>query len=294
MKIPNNLKKVFEIPLGKKLKISIWLIPTAFCAISGGYGKIFLFTYLSAMLHELAHIFCAKALGVDMSKITLYPFGISAKLKSGYIRSSEKEFFIALAGPFLSLILFWIFTALNKFSGWSVPSFAADANLALCAVNLIPALPLDGGRAFKAILTARYGILRAYNFMMKFSRLVILVLLGIAVIFFLISDFNFSLILISAFLLQNFCSEQRAVTTITLKEILSTAQKFKLTPGLPSKVLCVLGSRPASGILRHLSYDCFYIIHILDKDTKIIKILTETQVINALIRHGIRIRYEDI
>ncbi|MBE7031340.1 MAG: hypothetical protein E7401_00025 [Ruminococcaceae bacterium] len=294
MKLSKQLSKIFEIPIGKHLKISIWLIPTVICAIYGGYVQTFVVAYLSAILHETAHIIWAKALSVSVSRVELYPFGISARLKSGYIQSSEKEFLIAFAGPSLSLLLYWVCIILYRFIQSEFFKFGADINLCLCLINLIPVLPLDGGRIVKALLTARYGIIRAYNFTIKLSRFLILLLLICAGIIFFVSDFNFSLILISAFLLQNLCGEQQAVSTVTLREILQSTEKAENCHSLPVRTLCVKESRAASGILRYLSYDCFYIVHILNKKSRIIKTLTETQILMALTENGIRTRYGDI
>ena len=146
MKIPQTLKKIFEIPLGKHLRINIWLIFVIVCSVLGKYWDMFVFAYISAALHELTHILCARALGVSVSNVTLYPFGISARLESGYIRSSEKEFLIALSGPAFSMAMFWTCTALSRFQTDINLKFIADTNLAICIINLIPALPLDGGR----------------------------------------------------------------------------------------------------------------------------------------------------
>lgn len=294
MKIQNRLQKIFEIPLGKYLRINLWILPILFCSAIGGYWFMFILTYISAIVHELAHILCAKAFNVGISKVYLYPFGISARLDGGYIRSSEKEFFIAISGPVASLMLFCVFEILHRRIALAVLGFAADANLWLCIINLVPALPLDGGRVIKSMLTARYGIIRAYNFMLRFSRFVIFLLMAAAVFVFFVSDFNFSLILISAFLLQNLCCEQQAVTIITLKEILSNSQKTEAFDTLPAKAVCVSEQKAASGILKLLSYDYFYIICILDKNSNITKIVTETQVLSALTSHGIRLKYSDI
>lgn len=294
MKIPKQLSKISEIPVGKHLKFSIWLIPTVICAIYGGYTHTFAVAYLSAILHEAAHIICARAVSVSVSRIELYPFGISARLKSGYIQSSEKEFIIAFAGPALSLLLYWSCIILYRFTQSEFFKFGADVNLCLCLVNLIPILPLDGGRMVKSLLTARFGIIRAYNFTIKLSKYLIFLFLIFAGIIFFISDFNFSLILISAFLLQNLCDEQQAVSTVTLREILQNSEKVQNCHSLSVKTLCVNENDVASAILKRLSYDCFYIVHILDKKSRIIKTLTETQILTALTENGIRTRYGDI
>ena len=294
MKLPKQLSKISEIPIGKHLKFSIWLIPTVICAIYGGYGQTFAVAYLAAILHEAAHIACARAVSVSVSHIELYPFGISARLKSGYIQSSEKEFLIAFAGPAFSLLLYWVCIILYGFTKLNFFKFGADINLCLCLVNLIPVLPLDGGRMLKSLLTARFGIIRAYNFAIKLSKVLIILLFICAGIIFFVFNFNFSLILISAFLLQNLCGEQQAVSTVTLREILQSSEKAENSHSLPVRALCVNESRAASGILKHLSYDCFYIVHTLDNKSRITNTLTETQILKALTENGIRTRYSDI
>ncbi len=286
-----NLQKIFELSVGNHLKISIWILPIILSAYFGGYSHLFFIAYFSAALHELAHILCAKLLNVQIDKVSIYPFGISARLKAGYIQSSEKEFFIAIAGPFCSLTLFWAFSYFyTKFQQITL-SYAADINLALCIVNLIPAIPLDGGRICKALLTLRFGIIRAYNFMLKFSRVVIALLLIFAILFIIVNK-NFSLILICSFLLQNLVCEQKAISQIALKEIMSV--KEKINTNLPTKVLCVPYERSASHILKQLSYDRFCVVNVLDKNCKIIKALTEVEVLEALTQNGLRIKYGEI
>ncbi len=291
MQRKQTLQKIFDISLGKKLKISIWIFPIIISAYLGKYTDLFFTAYLSAFLHELAHIICSKLFAVEIDRVSIYPFGISARLKSGYIKGSEKEFFIAIAGPFCSLILFWTSAYLYSQFGQTIFLYAADVNLALCLVNLIPALPLDGGRMLKALLTFRFGIIRAYNFMLKFSRIIIAFLLVFAVLF-IITNQNFSLILICSFLLQNIIWEQNAISLITLKEILFVKEKINFN--LPTKVLCISKNRNATHILKHLSYDRFCIINVLDSNGKITKTLTEAEVLEALTQNGLRTKYRDI
>ncbi len=284
-------QKIFDISIGKKIKINIWILPIVFAAFSGGYADLFFTAYLSAILHELAHILCAKLMSVKIDKISIYPFGISARLKSGYIHSSEKEFFIAMAGPAFSLIFFWLFSYLYREYGQALFLYAADTNLALSIVNLIPALPLDGGRILKSMLTIRFGIIRAYNFMLKFSRVVIVFLLILAITFIIINK-NFSLILICSFLLQNLTGEQYTISHIALKEILSV--KDKANSNLPTKVFCVSRNKTAAHILNKLSYDHFCIVNVLDENYKIINTATEVEILEKLIKNGVRTKYGEI
>ncbi len=285
--------KIFDISIGKYLKINIWIIPIIFLSFKNGYHHLFFVSYLSAALHELAHISCACFLKIGIDRVNIYPFGISARLSSVYIQSAEKEFIVAISGPFCSLILFWLFSFLYTLYGQALLLYSADTNLALCIINLIPSLPLDGGRMLKALLTSRFGVIRSYNLMLKFSRIIVLIII-ISAIIFLTTTQNFSLILISAFLLQNLVWEQQSLSIIALKEILSSNEKVNTKNTLPAKIICVSDKSLASSILKFLSYDYFYIVNVIDKSCRITNTLTETEVLSALTEKGIRLKFGDI
>lgn len=286
--------KTFDIKLGSRFAMNVWFIPVALCAVFGGYGNLFLAGFTVALLHELAHVYCAHRLGVSVSRITVYPFGVAAQLSGEYIKSSEKEFIIAFSGPFFNMILFWLCVILSDHLSYSTLQFCLDINIAMAFVNLIPALPLDGGRMLKSILTSQMGFIRAYNFMLRLSRILIYAMATFAIYIFISSGFNFSLVLISAFLLQNLSREQRTISHITLNEILNNSQKLKSRNMYKAKVICVTEETSASVILRHLSYDYFCVVHVADKNCVIAKTLSETQILGALIQKGIRIRFKDI
>ncbi len=287
-------KKLFDIPVGKHIKLNIWTIPMLILATFSDLGIYFALAYISSGLHELAHIFCAKSLNVKISYVSIYPFGISARLKKGYIKNSEKEFLIAFSGPLLSIVLFWIFAFFGKVYPSPYITFLRDTNFAICSINLLPCLPLDGGRMAKSILTLRFGIMRAYGFMLKISKIILLILIVFEIIIIFASRLNFSLVLISAFLLQNLAFEKQAVSMITLKEILSSHKKTENSQTLPTKVLCVKENSLAAGFLRYISYDCFYVLNVLNEKSAIVNTITEVEVLDSLLKNGIRIKYKDI
>ncbi len=293
-KLRQTLSRIYEIKLGKCISVNIWLIPIIVFSFWGGYQNMFITAYIAAVLHELAHIICARLLKIKVSRIILYPFGVTARLSADYIKNSEKEFLIAFSGPLFSIALFWLSLILQKQSNSDLLGFFADVNLSIALINLVPALPLDGGRMLKAQLTTKYGIIRAYNAMITLSRILIVLIGAFAVYIFFASGFNFSLILISAFLFQNLGSEQLALSHIALKEILENKHKVEIQRPINTKTLCVLEIAFASSVLKHLSYDYFCIFHILDKNAHIVKTLTETEVIKKLSEHGILTRFSDI
>ncbi len=278
------------------LKINILFFPLLIASIIGDYFVSFSVAYLCATIHELTHIITAKALGVGISYMEILPFGICARLKSDIIKNPNHEITIALSGPFLNIIIAVI-------TGFVKPYFPEKAellnyiiccNISMAAVNLIPALPLDGGRALRAYITTKSGSLFAYNFMTKFSVFPIALLLLIAVFLLLYGQFNFSIILIGVFLLSNLCAEQKNISKHTLNELLKYEDKLKKDAMNKATAVTAHKSTPARRILRHLSYNTYHIVFVTEDDLTISKTLTEGQIIKALSYRGTRITLGEI
>jgi Zn-dependent protease/CBS domain-containing protein len=117
--------------------------------------------FCSLLAHELGHALQARREGMEIDGITLWLFGGVARFK-GMFPSAGSEFRIAVAGPLVSLVLGGAFALL----AWGVGLPAAVdgvafwlgyINLTLLVFNLLPALPLDGGRIFRSALWAAKG-----------------------------------------------------------------------------------------------------------------------------------------
>ena len=120
--------------------------------------------FASLLLHELAHSVVARRFGVQIKGITLFLFGGVAELAEEP-KSAVAEFWIALAGPAMSLCLSLVFWSFAQFSGLlsDTPAmtetlgYLALVNLVIAVFNLVPAFPLDGGRVLRAYLWHRRG-----------------------------------------------------------------------------------------------------------------------------------------
>ena len=114
--------------------------------------------FVSLLMHEYGHALVARREGMEIDGITLWLFGGVARFK-GMFPSAGAEFRIAIAGPIVSLALGVLFVLF----AWLAPSpEAVDGaaawlgyiNLTLLVFNLLPALPLDGGRVLRSALWA--------------------------------------------------------------------------------------------------------------------------------------------
>jgi Zn-dependent protease len=114
--------------------------------------------FSSLLLHELGHAIQARREGMEIEGITLWLFGGVATFK-GMFPSAGAEFRIAIAGPLVSLGLGLAFMAAAVLISGAdaadgVAAWLGYINLALLVFNMLPALPLDGGRVLRAALWA--------------------------------------------------------------------------------------------------------------------------------------------
>lgn len=115
-----------------------------------------LLMFASVLLHELGHSFAAIQRGIGVNSITLFLFGGLASLNDE-AKNPGGAFWIAVAGPLVSLALFLIL-AIVAGSGFltgpaaTIAGLLAYINLILATFNMIPGLPLDGGNVLKSIV----------------------------------------------------------------------------------------------------------------------------------------------
>jgi Zn-dependent protease/CBS domain-containing protein len=121
--------------------------------------------FLSVLIHELGHALTARAYGVQTREITLWLLGGVAQLEH-IPRSRGAEAVIAIAGPVVSVLLSGLFGLLRGLvpsaaEGQFLLGYLSFVNLSLALFNLLPALPLDGGRILRSLLALNKPYLEA-------------------------------------------------------------------------------------------------------------------------------------
>lgn len=117
-------------------------------------GAVFaVLLYLAVLLHEISHALVARRFGTVVPWITLHFLGGMTAVQ-GEARSPRQEFWVAVVGPLTSLAVGGVaWVAFKQAEQGLVGLFLlglALGNLLIGVLNLVPGLPLDGGRVFKA------------------------------------------------------------------------------------------------------------------------------------------------
>lgn len=115
--------------------------------------------YVSVLVHELAHLAVARAYGMRVSTVTLHLLGGETAIE-GESRTPTQELVTSLVGPVASLVIgLGALAVVDPVGGvgadvlWSI----GWVNLLVAAFNMLPGLPLDGGRVFRAVVWALTG-----------------------------------------------------------------------------------------------------------------------------------------
>ncbi len=191
----------------------------------------------SVVVHELGHAVTGRFYGVETERITLWLLGGVAHFKE-MPKQRGAEAVVAIAGPITSFVLGGIFAGLIPFVPgemgglYFVVVYTAYMNVVLATFNLIPALPLDGGRVLRSLLALRTSRLEATRISAAISRG-----LAIALGLFGLVTFNLFMILIAFFVYMAVTAEtQYAVFTEGLSrfsvELLMTSPVATVPPDI--------------------------------------------------------------
>jgi Zn-dependent protease len=137
----------------------------------GGLAGLFVvaIAFGSVLVHELGHAVVARYLGVPVSGIELHFFGGAAKMVA-LPRKANHEVAIAAAGPAVSLALAGLGLGLGAVLNAPLLAMFGWINLIIAGFNLIPALPMDGGRILRALLTRKMDFVKATDVSVKVAR----------------------------------------------------------------------------------------------------------------------------
>jgi Zn-dependent protease/CBS domain-containing protein len=111
--------------------------------------------YVSVLVHELSHSIVARGFGLPVRRILLYPLGGVSEIERE-APTPGREFAVAGAGPALSLALGALGWGLSQVAPYGVTGALIRqlmvANIIVGIFNLLPGLPLDGGRMLRAVV----------------------------------------------------------------------------------------------------------------------------------------------
>jgi Zn-dependent protease/CBS domain-containing protein len=236
--------------------------------------------YLSVLVHELSHSVVARGFGLPVRRIMLHPLGGISEIERE-APTPGREFAVAAAGPALSLVLGAIGWGLAQVVPYGVTGALIRqlmvANIIVAVFNLLPGLPLDGGRMLRAVIwkitkkPTTATIAAAWV-----GRVLALALLAIPFVFFggLAGGDIVSMIWILAIAAFMWTGATQSIKATRFRERLPALQARRLA----RKAISVSASTPLAEAVRQADEAGARAIVVIDHDSKPIAIVNENAV----------------
>ena len=270
-----------------EVRLHIGLLAVLVLAAVFGMLVQLLQALLALTLHELFHAIVAHALGYRVDVVEFLPYGGVARLY-GQAMSNKADFIIALAGPLCNFLVAGgvaLVGTMYPLLYYKLQYFLA-LNLALALFNLIPALPLDGGRMLRAILGS---FLRPRLATLITAWLGVgcgLIILAFCAYAFTRGVANLFLIIMGLFLMLGAIKVLREAPQAQLTAMLRRRDAFARGEALPLRHVAVRENVSAGSALRQLSYSRYNLLQVLDEELNIIGQIDEGKLLSGIARHG--------
>ncbi|MDD6203869.1 MAG: site-2 protease family protein [Firmicutes bacterium] len=258
---------------GVTVKINPLLAVMAALWLISGYWSTALVIFLLLLLHELGHILAAAGFSVRIYELELLPFGSCAKMDSIFEGHPVKESVIAASGPAVSLIFAVTACTLRCYFPNLMPNeleLAEQYGYLIAGFNLIPVLPLDGGRILRALLSRRCDFGRATRIVaaMGIAAGTGLVIWGIYTV--AVGKPDILLPMLGIFLVFSAWDQYRQGRFELAKCLLNRQKTQYRCESLYVKELAIRQDMKISGVLRLLKDDDkYYVFKVLDGNMQV-------------------------
>lgn len=278
-----------------KIQISAFFLPAIAMAAVTGFLPHFIIVFISIFLHESGHIAIALKNGCRLVFIRLLPIGINAELDTKNCTASALIAIYA-GGPATNLLLsasvYFLYLASpirNEFF-----YFFTISNICLAAFNLIPVFPLDGGRLLQEILKVKSGLFSSVKYIRCLTILLSIAFILIGLYQLLSGNMQISLFFIGIYLLFFSKTEKMEASLMNIRQILLRKSKLIKKGIYPSRGIVVMETIRLSETIRHMDYDRFHLIYILDVNLKLLKTVTENEIMEALIKYSGDMTFQEL
>lgn len=256
-----------------------------------GFGVLLMvLLFVCVTLHELAHSLVARSFQLPADEIVLYPFGGAASVE-GDAPKPIQELLVAIAGPAVNVMIVAVLllitsaklewmrmttgetitrAALSRPSTTTLLVWLISTNAMMAVFNMLPALPMDGGRVLRAILVPRLGNTLATRIAAGLGQL-----LSLAIGIWSLTIDNYGLALTALVMFLGATGEQKEPTRRSVLSTLRVGDVFN------RNAITLVPKDPVTRVIDHIltSYQPDFAVL---EGGKLVGVVTRKQVLDAL------------
>ncbi|MEK4437768.1 MULTISPECIES: M50 family metallopeptidase [Paenibacillus] len=277
---------------GVRISLHPFFVIIMLASLATGHFIELITLFAIVFIHECGHAAAAALLGCRVLSIQMLPFGGVAVIEDGGRLTAGREIIIALAGPLQNIVMVGI-TMLLQYANLGDPVFLAyiiQGNLLIALFNLLPVLPLDGGKIVQALVSL---IAPYYTTLMWTYRISILCSTG--VILFAISkwitgDYGLPLniLLIGLFLFYSNVTDYRNVPYRFIRFLMNRegAFAYHASTGSLAQPIISFPAKPLDTILRLLKREKYHMVYVMNRQGRIMAVLPEQRIIGSYFKQN--------
>lgn len=255
-------------------------------AMGAGYVAEALILVGSLVAHEIAHLAVAWVLGLRVEEVIITPFGGMARLDTHLEADPQAETSVALAGPFQSFFLagLMLFLSGDQLFDQRLVRFCFEVNANLAFFNLIPALPLDGGRALRGLMAQRYGYRRVTVWMALLGRFCGIAMAGAALLVWVRTETHtlFLTPLVGGLFVAFGAGEEgEAATYRSYRQFLRKREQLKESRVLSARQLVAVEGTRLAELMEHLVSRRYHVVLVVDRALRPLGTLYEAELMEA-------------
>lgn len=246
--------------------------------------------FVIVFIHELGHVAAARLFGIPVISIQMLPFGGVAVMEDTVHLSAGKEMMIALAGPFQNLLLI-VCAYFYQFIGYGDGAFLnyfIECNIIIALFNLLPVLPLDGGKISQAMISLLAPYHATLLWSIRISLFFSAMIIGVATIPSLMGHehIEFNLLLIGIFLLYSNWHDYRNLPYRFIRFLIQRENRYSKKWKFGGVVVPIVShpQKPLEYILRLFKKEKYHFIYVMNDQGDIMAVLPEQKVISTYLR----------
>ena len=267
-------------------KVSKYFIPYVIFLIIVGYKGQLAYAFLIVLVHEMVHYITARYYGFTGFDIELMAVGAVLKFRDLDDATPKEDLIISISGPMSNIALAVIFYFIYKNSLNSNLYMLFAGNLAIGVFNLIPAFPLDGGRILRDLLSFKFTYKKSNKIMMIFSIVIGAFLMFCYILLFFKGNTNFTVGVIGIFIIISSLKENERISYIIMGDIIKKKYKLVKNGYIENKNTSVYYKKDLLCIMGLFDKNKYNIFTVLDEELRVVDIIYEEEIINALKLHG--------
>lgn len=237
--------------------------------------------------HELGHVIAALRFGWTVKEVKLLPFGGVVEVEEAGALPVREEIWVAIAGPIQNVILAGIAFGLGKI-GWVDTAWSDDfvrVNVLIGLFNLLPILPLDGGRILQAWISLKIPFHRTLLWSAKIS--LIFSALVVIVSFYPLWNgglLHLNLLAVGVFLCASNWTYFRNIPFLFLRFLVHRNERSedRIQHGTLSRPIVIADNKAISQIIRLFMKEQYHLVYVMNRG-KILKVVPEKAIIDGFL-----------